>query len=339
MRVLQLSLALSLIACLAAVLGGCGSQVSPYGDPESTSPHLYSPSTSMPTAAQTNAWEAPTVAPADAPGPTPTPTFRPVKPFQVSATTKARPEPASSPVHAVTTDPGPAPTAIVEPIETPIAQPDEGDNAGTGYVLTDEQEDGAASASNNESSDAYRAGITKASGTAGIQGQSDTVEGRPYTWEDGDRTLTVLLQSGLTVGDDGEITVVEESQEDVVTVDSRGDAVTRSSKGDTGEKTASLPVVVNEAQPVFRSESGELMTLPGGVLLALDPEWSEAESDTFFSSNGIELSRVSDLGFISNGFFVETEPGFPSLNLANALVGQDGVVLSSPNWWTEIATE
>ena len=226
---------------------------------------------------------------------------------------------------------------FVEPLGPPVSQSVEGDNAGTGYVLTDDQEYGSESASNTESSDAYRAGITRASGTAGIQGQSDPVEGKPYTWVDGDRTLTVLLQSDLMVGDDGDITVVEESEEDVVTASSRGGAVTRSSKGDVGKREVSSSD--GGSQPVFRSESGELMTLPGGVLLALDPEWSEAESDTFFSSNDIELSRVSDLGFIPNGFFVETEPGFPSLNLANALSGQQGVILSSPNWWTEVSRE
>ena len=335
MRLLRLSLALSLIASLAAILGGCGSPVAPFGEPEQTSPHLYSPSTSMPTAAQTNAWENPTVAP----WPTPTPTFRPVKPFQVSATTRARPEPASGPVHAVTTDPGPAPTAIVEPIEAPSAQPDEGDNAGTAYVLTDGQQDGAASVANTGSSDEYQGGISRASGTAGIQSQSDPVDGQPYTWVDGDRSLTVLLQSDLMVGDDGDITVVEESEEGVVTASSRGGAVTRSSESDIVRKTASPPAVVDEAQPVFRSESGELMTLPGGVLLALNPDWTQVETDAFFAGNGINLDRVSELEFLTNGFFVETEPGFPSLNLANALAGQEGVVLSSPNWWTDISPE
>ena len=39
---------------------------------------------------------------------------------------------------------------------------------------------------------------------------------------------------------------------------------------------------------------------------------------------------------IQNGFLIETEPGFPSLELANALVDQDGLLISSPNWWTEV---
>ena len=89
--------------------------------------------------------------------------------------------------------------------------------------------------------------------------------------------------------------------------------------------------------PVFKSESGGgLMTLPGGVLLALDPEWSQEEVDSFFEDNGISSDQVSELGFIENGFLVETDSGFPSLDLANELAKQDGVMISSPNWSREV---
>ena len=159
------------------------------------------------------------------------------------------------------------------------------------------------------------------------------MEGQPYTWQDGDRTLTALLQSDLTVGEDGEVTPAEISP----LGESETTVVTRSNTGDVNRKIAGS--VDSGAQPVFRSESGELMTLPGGLLLALNPEWTQVETDAFFAGNGIELDRVSDLGFVTNGFFVETEPGFPSLNLANALAEQEGVVLSSPNWWTDISPE
>lgn len=78
------------------------------------------------------------------------------------------------------------------------------------------------------------------------------------------------------------------------------------------------------------------MTLPGGVLLALDPEWDEAQIDSFFSNNGISPEQIEELGFMQNGFLVKTEAGFPSLELANSLASQDGVDISSPNWWTEV---
>ena len=60
--------------------------------------------------------------------------------------------------------------------------------------------------------------------------------------------------------------------------------------------------------------------------------------DAFFSKNKIKRNRVSPLGFLDNAFFVETEPGFPSLDLANDLAEQDGVDISTPNWGMEVET-
>ena len=149
------------------------------------------------------------------------------------------------------------------------------------------------------------------------QARSDSGQGQVYTYEDGDRTVRVRLQSDLEVSEDS--SVARSSGEHIVTKDS--------SRRSTG-------------QPVFRSESsGTLMTLPGGVLLVLDAEWSTAETNSFFARNTIKLSRVSALDVAANSFFVETEPGFPSLNLANALAAQDGVLISSPNWWRERTTK
>ena len=148
------------------------------------------------------------------------------------------------------------------------------------------------------------------------QARSDSGQGQVYTYADGDRTVRVRLQSDLEVS--GEGSVARGSGEHIVTKDSAG----RSS-----------------GQPVFRSESsGTLMTLPGGVLLVLEAEWSTAETNAFFARNQIKLSRVSALDVAANSFLVETAPGFPSLDLANALAVQDGVRISSPNWWREYTT-
>ena len=143
-------------------------------------------------------------------------------------------------------------------------------------------------------------------------------QGRVYTYTDGDRTVRIRLESDLEVSGDG--SVARSSGEHIVTRDS-------SRRRSTG-------------QPVFRSESsGTLMTLPGGVLLVLDAEWSKAETNAFFARNRIKLNRVSALDIAANSFFVETAPGFPSLDLANTLAAQDGVHISSPNWWREHTTK
>ena len=147
------------------------------------------------------------------------------------------------------------------------------------------------------------------------------VQGQSYTWEDGDRTLTVLLQEDLTVQKTSEV-----STSDVVLV-----------KGAVESIVERQPQHGTDDGPVFKSESGGgLMTLPGGVLLALDPEWSQEEVESFFENHGITSDQVSELDFIENGFLVETASGFPSLDLANELATQDGVLISSPNWSREV---
>ena len=159
---------------------------------------------------------------------------------------------------------------------------------------------------------------TNAPQAVAAQGGTDGGTQTEYTWQDGDRALTVTLQADLVVDEDA------------------------STKGAAGASPGGAIVKAADAQgqgtgqPVFKSQSGALMTLPGGVLLVLDPEWTQTEINAFFSSNGIKLDSVTELDFLENGFFVETEAGFPSLDLANSLATKDGVILSSPNWWTEV---
>lgn len=148
-----------------------------------------------------------------------------------------------------------------------------------------------------------------------------TDQGTVYTYEDGDRTVRIVLQDDLAVQDN----LAVKSSDQVLRKGSVESIVRK--QADPGE----------DSLPVFRSESGgELMTLPGGVLLSLDQKWDQATVESFFSANNITSEQISELGFIPNTFLVETEPGFPSLELANDLANQDGVAISSPNWWTEV---
>ncbi len=148
---------------------------------------------------------------------------------------------------------------------------------------------------------------------------SGVPRGELYTWDDGGRTRRVYLQEDLVVDAKGEVAaaagpVAETAGGPIVRVGAASNA---------------------DGLPVFRSVSGSLMTLPGGVLLVFVPEWGEAEIGAFFEANGIAMERLGPLGEIPNGFVVDTEPGFPSLELAKALAGLNGVRLSSPNWWEE----
>ena len=147
--------------------------------------------------------------------------------------------------------------------------------------------------------------------------------GAVYTYEDSDRTLRVILQEDL---------VVRQTGSDVPT-----DRMVRRTAGGSIVRGHFLYGAAD--LPVFRSPSGGgLMTLPGGVLLALDPEWDAARVERFFVENNIAQALISERDYMPNGFFVDTEPGFPSLELANTLAAQKGVVLSIPNWWLELGT-
>lgn len=129
-----------------------------------------------------------------------------------------------------------------------------------------------------------------------------------YSWRDGDRTIAVTLE------EDGPL-----------------------SNRRPGKDSAVAALEYDgDAKPVFRSHSGTPMTLPGGILLRLDPAWSDAEVEKFFERNGIAYREALPLDYLPNGFFVETEPGIASLELANALAAQQGVEASSPNWQRQV---
>ena len=142
-------------------------------------------------------------------------------------------------------------------------------------------------------------------------------KGTVYTWHDGDREMRAVLQNDVPLSNGNERKATGGSS----TVN--GAVGVSKSKGGTYE----------EGQPIFRSESGGgEMTLPGGVIVLLDESWDEAEVTSFFSKNNISTSKLTKIAFLDNGYLVETEAGFPSLEQANSLAGQNGVVSSSPNW-------
>ncbi len=150
---------------------------------------------------------------------------------------------------------------------------------------------------------------------------TQSAQGHEYTWQDGDLTRRVWVQVDLVVKPRDRIRA-----SDIVALEQGSRSIVRKTDGEAE----------GEGEPVFRSEFGELMTLPGGMLLALDAEWDSARINRFFSAQGIAMSRVQRHVFAANGFLVETEPGFPSLELANVLARQEGVILSSPNWQSPV---
>ena len=224
------------------------------------------------------------------------------------------------------TDPGWPPPDFTDPLErprTPTAHP-----LGVPAITAHEALASVASASlaradgvTQVSPVASPPGADTQRSVAGVAKQTIPRTQTEYTWEDGDRTLTVTLQTDLVI----EERTPFEALKDALATTPRGNVVR--SANSRGRSTG---------LPVFTSPSGDLMTLPGGVLLLLDQDWPEARVKRFFADNAISASDVSALGWIDNGYFIETAPGFPSLTLANALAGQLGVEISSPNWWQQV---
>ena len=268
---------------------------------------------------------APTDQPAAAPAETTSPLLKPTAavstpPVDDSVST---PTPTSS---APTDQPAAAPTETASPLLTPPATESTApvDHSVSTPAPASSDGDGIEFASVDSSGTSKKEEPIRIAGPdspqKGGSGATGPVEGEPYTWQDGDRTMTVKLQTDLVVEkESGGLPL------DVVSANEGGTNVVRGADGQSKSDTL----------PVFRSESGALMTLPGGVLLVLSSEWSQSETNAFFSNNRIKMDRVSELNYVANGFFIETGPGFPSLDLANALAVQDGVEISSPNWGRE----
>lgn len=147
----------------------------------------------------------------------------------------------------------------------------------------------------------------------GSASSSDSRQARPegateYTWQDGEHTRRAWLGPPGDTGASGEQDASGHS-------DPRGDS---------------------DGSPVFYDDSGRRMTLPGGVLLVLDPAWDQGRVDDFFAANGIAAGRVEEEDFTTNAYFISTDPGLPSLLLANELADEEGVLISSPNWRSQV---
>ena len=143
----------------------------------------------------------------------------------------------------------------------------------------------------------------------------------PYTWQDGEHTRRVYLQPDLVLQDPADNT----SEDVVVRAGRMENVVQRTARH--GEQ---------DTLPVFRSASGSIMTLPGGVLLVFDEQWDQRRINTFVATNGIDKGSIRALDFTPNAFFIDTAPGLASLELANALAAEEGVVIASPNWRREV---
>lgn len=278
-------------------------------DSERTPPGTPVPATSSPTAVAT------ATAAAATPEPSPNATATPEPP--PATTTTPAPPPSETP------SPTPPPTEAVATPEPPTAEPTPKPERSADARRGPETGRPESRSGKPEETPAASTGTVKYSKESEASGAGGSSGGQEYTWHDGDRVVSITLESGL---------VVQPSSQNTA-----ADIVTR----DDGESSIvewQARHATSDTQPVFRSPSGQLMTLPGGVLLVLDDAWGQSRVNRFFSENSIASSDVERQDWAVNAFFIKTRPGMPSLDLANRLAALEGVEISSPNWQTEVST-
>jgi len=86
--------------------------------------------------------------------------------------------------------------------------------------------------------------------------------------------------------------------------------------------------------PVFRDSrdgSGAARALPGGVIVRFHASTSDAQRRALLARYGLEPAR--ELGDGSGLWLVGSEPGLPSLDLANRLYESGDFAAAAPNWW------
>ena len=313
----------SLIASIVLTAAACGASQGGAPREDVTGPTLATPSAAPTRTAQADYTPAPR--PPDGQRAS---AFEAVPPTPTGATEQGNdPPPAATPATAPTgaTEQGNDPPPAATPATAPTGATEQGNDpppAATPATPPPTAGDDLTASPRRPSSQLRQSpdsGSESPSDWESLDDVSRSAQGAEYTWQDGRHTRRARVQIDLVAQAE------EETRSDDIVVRGGGEehVVRRQPRHD------------ETALPVFRSESGEILTLPGGVLLALDASWDQARVDQFFLENGITGDRIARQQFAVHGFLVETEPGFPSLELANTLAVQDGVLLSSPNWRRE----
>ena len=90
-----------------------------------------------------------------------------------------------------------------------------------------------------------------------------------------------------------------------------------------------------QVSPVVRS-GGILRALPGGVIVSLNPNWTDAACRSWIG--GQSLAIVKKLPVNGNFYLLSTPAGMLSLQIANNLHALPDVITAFPNWWVQQST-
>jgi hypothetical protein len=90
--------------------------------------------------------------------------------------------------------------------------------------------------------------------------------------------------------------------------------------------------------PVFHDTpmaSGRMRSLPGNIVVYLNPAWDEVAAGRWVSGQGLEIVKKLEIG--PNVFVLKTGPGLEALEKANTLYRSGEVIAAFPDWWEEAA--
>ena len=99
---------------------------------------------------------------------------------------------------------------------------------------------------------------------------------------------------------------------------------------------ATARAMQGQITPVYRegdSSAGRLMALPGGVVVKLNPAWTDAEVRAWAAGKGLPV--IQRLNLSGNWYLLASAPGPASLELANGLHTSGEVLSAAPNWWKQ----
>jgi hypothetical protein len=85
-----------------------------------------------------------------------------------------------------------------------------------------------------------------------------------------------------------------------------------------------------------QSSGGRMRALPGNIIVYLNPQWSEAEVNSWIGTHKLEIVKRLEIG--PNIYVIKTGPGLEALNTANALYRSGEVKAAFPDWWQEVST-
>lgn len=166
-----------------------------------------------------------------------------------------------------------------------------------------------------------------------------------YAWHDGEREQAVWLNPALVA----EFGTQSESESGVkraypaasVEPGSRGIARIWRVEGDLGQvmQAARAANPAGKYSPVFSDgadSSGRKRALPGGIIVAFKPDWTEARVIAWAAQQGLPVESKLEIG--PNVYVLKTDAGLVALDSANRIRRSAEVVSAQPNWWVEVTT-